>query len=74
LLFLFPVCKEDSDECLKDQVGYLAIVQIHQSIDDDHDGDVDLEESGEVIYSLFYTNHVTRQTSKLFIYLSIKWN
>ena len=45
-------CYKGDLVCEKDKLGYEAIATLHTQMDDDANGDIDIEESAEVQFSL----------------------
>lgn len=50
LSLLLGNCYKGDLVCEKDKLGYEAIASLHAQMDDDQNGDIDLEESAEVRY------------------------
>ena len=48
IVSFFLECPEGDQVCANDQLGFEAIRQLHSSIDDDHDGNLDRSESDDV--------------------------
>lgn len=51
VLFAVGSCYKGDLVCEKDKLGYEAISTLHHQMDDDENGDIDLEESAEVGFS-----------------------
>lgn len=51
-------CYQGDIVCEKDRLGYEAIATLHHQMDDDENGDIDLEESAEVSFSHRHSHSV----------------